>query len=109
MHRQRFGYAAVFGWSPTGHEQGAALNHPSQPRGRALGHEVASAGPPVRGLEKTRVATASGGLRVFMHQKASLALAAGLTGRTILVARIEGVDLATARQQAKITVCGCSP
>ena len=40
MHRQRFGYAAVFGWSPPGHEQGAALNHPSQPRGRALMHDV---------------------------------------------------------------------
>jgi hypothetical protein len=32
--------------SPCRHEQGAALNHPSQPRGRTLMHDVPSAGPP---------------------------------------------------------------
>jgi hypothetical protein len=28
MHRQRFGYAAVFGWSPPGHEQGGGAKPP---------------------------------------------------------------------------------
>jgi hypothetical protein len=28
MHRQRFGYAAVFGWSPPGHEQGGGAEPP---------------------------------------------------------------------------------
>jgi hypothetical protein len=60
MHRQRFGYAAVFGWSPPGHEQGAALNHPSQPRGRALMRDVPSTGPL---LGKARRQHASWGLR----------------------------------------------
>jgi hypothetical protein len=41
------------------HEQGAALNHPSQPLGRTLMHDVPSADP--CGPETTRVLAAIGG------------------------------------------------
>ena len=45
MHRQRFGYAAVFGRSPVVTIKGAAMNRPSQPQGRALTHDVPPLAP----------------------------------------------------------------
>jgi hypothetical protein len=45
---------AFFGQSPAVTSKGAALNRPSQPHGRALTHDVPSAGPVVRPGDETR-------------------------------------------------------
>src|ERR1700730_7199856 len=53
--------AAVSGPVAYPHEHGAALNHPSQPRGRALMHDVPPLAPVFLRSEITHVAAAPGG------------------------------------------------
>lgn len=96
MHRQRFGYAAVFGWSPPGHEQGGGAKPPL-----AAAWAGADARCPVRwprGVrpKATRALTAAGGPRITIWltrtREAVVAAREAIfsQGGTTLVARIGG-------------------